>query len=163
MIEKDISSRLIYFRGIGNIAEAHSKYDKPLKVDNGKCSYLARLELAPKGHPELTDNRLDMQIIDTYVNIYGKREGEMTSFENLVKDHTKFPSSKAKGKIPIIQDEIQGKFSNFNYNLNFLILSEFSGYWEGFIAHFDEEKTYSPIIHKACEEISHELELSLFS
>ena len=178
MITQDSSSRLIYTKGVGDVVEAYSTKlgVGSFGVNGGKCNYLMRLELAKEGHPELTGNKLDLRVVDTHLNIYGNKKGKLIPFEKLVSECSKVPSVRAKRDVPAIFRNIL--FEGFNWNANMLIVSNFSGYWGGsefvderrrlvqsiisgasggFGSHFDEEKTYAPIVQQAFKEIADEL------
>jgi len=154
MIESNHTSRLIYAKGDAIIKHAFSKSNENREVEDGRCAYLLRLELASKGHPEIKKDIVNFNVKDIYLKIYGKMEGDMLNFEQLVSQQSQMPDSRAVSEIA---DDTLTSIFDQRYNLNMLILSNFSGYYQFFDRSFDNEKTYFPVIQEACNEILKEL------
>ncbi len=156
----DKSSRLVHLQGDSIISTAYgSPDDEPKEIGEKRVRYLARVEIAQEGHPEVLQSAGKGYVITTWKGIYFQKRprrgpsGEPISFEELVRG-TAFPNRRADGE------------NNFHFRFdpstaegrivdcNVVLYSEFDGHWEGFGRHFDESRTYQSVIDQLNREIS---------
>lgn len=167
MITQDITSRLFYVEGEANLEVAHSTKGDSKPVEKGRCIYRVRLELAPKGHPEITEPQFELRVRTTWDKVYYQRRGkrgpsdDQVTFEELTKSPG-MPAGRAKNAKSAVDDlvrkALESVLGNQPFNCTALIYSEFNGYWNAFANEFDETKTYLPIVVQACREVAEHLQ-----
>src|SRR3989338_2907679 len=59
---QEIRSRVFYVRQECVLEKAFGVDEESMHVGDGRCLYLARLELAPQDHPEIDSNKLDFYV-----------------------------------------------------------------------------------------------------
>ncbi len=175
MAVQEIKSRLFYIRGEGRIETAYgiegrsSIVEAP--VDNGRCLYLVRLEIAPKDHPEMTKDRFELWVQTPKDGLQWVRHsgyigfrGEEIPFQKLVEGAT-IPLRKAnkhQEADPRIRKAIGDIIGEQHFDFNFRLISEFDGdhdggFQGGLSNFFDPIRTYMPIIVQAVKEVQPEL------
>jgi len=177
MITQDITSRLVCVQGETTLETAYSNQDKSQPIEAGRCLYLARFELAPEGHPELTEDLFNFQVRTIWdgLSSSGTRHGGrakqlLTSYEDLIREpempsiraekHPSFPAMISESSLDFMKDLLADVIDNETVNGNARIYSEFSGYWQAYRAHFDEAETFLPVIEQACRDLSEHLRQS---
>jgi hypothetical protein len=171
MITHDISSRLMYIQGEATLNKSYSGENDAEPVNLGRCIYAVRLELAPRGHPEITEDRFDLDVRTTWNGVYwqkgvggGKRgpsENQVT-FKELTKN-IQTPTERANKSVPEgMREALTEILGEDVFNCNARIYSEFDGTWRYFQDRslgcfhcdnrFNKLKTYLPIVIQACQE-----------
>ena len=162
MAVQEINSRVFYIKGEATLEIALRDNGTSIAVENARCLYMVRLELAPEGHPELRGREFDVSVVTTHDGITyqkglggGRRGwvGDPIPFEKLV-ESARFPNERAKQQAnPFLREALDLLFEGYHYNGNAAIYSEFEGYRHGLGDSFDEGMTYAPILTQAGREI----------
>lgn len=166
MAIQEIKSRLYYIRVDSRLEVAYGNSETPFPVEKGRCLCLVRLELALEGHPEINDDRFNLDLRTTKDGIYfskglggGKRGwlGEEIPFERFI-EKAQFPNNRTDTAVDkTVRDALADILRGYNYNCNFRVFSEFEGFRDGLGHIFDQRKTYMPIIVQAVKEVQPKL------
>jgi len=167
MTVQELNSRLFYVRGEDNLELALGEGKAPLRVEKGRCLYLARFELSLAGqNPELPGEQFELLVRTTKENISYQKGlggghrgwvGKEIPFEELVKS-AQFPNTRTKDTAVLsVREALEEIFAGYDYNCNFRIFSEFEGSRQGLGNQFDKIGTYLPMIVKASKEILDQL------
>lgn len=162
MTVQEIKSRLFHIKGEGRLETAYKNDGTSIPVEKGRCLYIVRLELALEGHPEIKEDKFDMRVITTKEELsYSKGlggvrrgvVGDVVPFDGLIEDSV-FPKVRSDKPIDlVVKEALTDLLSGYRYNCRFNVYSEFDGYWDGFRNHFNERRTYLPIVRQAMEEV----------
>lgn len=162
MTIQEITSRVLLIRGTGTLHVAYGDDGTSAEVQNGRCLYLVRLELATEGHPEINADKFALHVRTTKDGItYSKGlggsrrgwQGKEIPFEQFT-GSAQFPHERTDKSVDtLVGNELADILRGFHYNCNFNIYSEFEGYRDGFGPRFDVRRTYLPIIGSAIREV----------
>jgi len=158
MAVKELTSRLFYVRGETTVDTILSKDGRAKPIADGRCTYLARVEIGDLEHPELKDSKVNIRNLSTHINIYGKGEGDRIPYERLWGQYAIMPEKANDASNSFLQEMVAEHFPGRSYNVNLIILSAFDGYYQGFNNRFDETKTFAPVVAQALDEVAAAME-----
>jgi hypothetical protein len=165
MAIRDISTRLFHIRGEHILKVAQIRGDLPVSIPKGRSLYMVRLEVAPKGNPEITQDQFSLSVISTTDDFTyqkglggGQRGfvGNKVPYEKLI-EGAAFPEGRTKTEAdPFIVEAVVSIMAGYRYNCNMRLFTEYRGFRQ--IPplsrdNFDELRTYMPAIIQAFREV----------
>lgn len=163
--EHIINSRVITLQGEVTINKAFAYNNAEMKIDDRRCLYVARVELADENHPILTENIASLTITDTHKNLeFQKRpvrqwNGRVLTFEELINGaaiYSRAGNNDYGAKFNLVND-LSEVIIGQRFNVNAKIYSEFPFYHNEFGTQTDELRTYGPVIGTMLKDISDNL------